>query len=141
MTYINAKYVLTKAQLGLSMPLFSPIFHFLLLSPTITVGLSSRPSLSLARFSFCFCLIYYPMHCNYIIYIVFYELYSIHYILENCILIILFWKLHVMHDILCFALYAFHSLECILFLKFSAVYLIHILFNAFHWVTYTVSIF
>ena len=81
---------------------------------------------------------------------VFYTLYSAH-----CLLWIIFyplyfgklyfdyfvWKLHVMHDILCFALHVFHSLECILFLKFSAVYLIHILSNAFHWVTYIVSIF
>ena len=42
--------VLTKAQLGFSMPLVLPI---LLSSPTVTVGLSSRPSSSLARFEIC----------------------------------------------------------------------------------------
>ena len=41
--------VSTKAQLGFSMPLFLPSFPF---SPTITVGLSSRPSSSLARLYF-----------------------------------------------------------------------------------------
>ena len=40
--------VSTKAQLGFSMPLFLPSF-LLFVSTTITVGLSSRPSSTLAR--------------------------------------------------------------------------------------------
>jgi hypothetical protein len=47
--------VSTKAQLGFSMPLFSHVFFcFVLSSTTITVGLSARPSSSLARFIFGF---------------------------------------------------------------------------------------
>ena len=85
-------------------------FVFVVVSPTITVGLSSRPSLSLARFSFCFCLIYYPMHCNYIIYIVFYELYSMHCIL--CIVSNTFYSKYCNPYIVFLALY---SLYCIVF--------------------------
>ena len=40
-----------KAQLGFSMPLVSHGFLFFVLSTTITVGLSARPSSSLTRFS------------------------------------------------------------------------------------------
>ena len=53
-SYKNEFLFSTKAQLGFSMPLFLPRFCFVFNYNSITVGLSSRPSYSWARYNLYF---------------------------------------------------------------------------------------